>query len=112
MASVKTKYNGARQAQAFSFGFFSMASSKINPKIIFAASGGMDLLIPLENSNNSNSFASAITVAAGFRFALTPHLNFFIIPGASIAQDIKAITISAGIGTKGVFSPTRKLLKQ
>jgi hypothetical protein len=112
LASVKTKYYGARQAQAFSFGFFSMASSKINPKITFAASAGMDFLIPLENSNNSNSIASAVTAAAGFRFALTPHLNFFIIPGASIAQDVKAFVISAGIGAQGVFSPTRKPLKQ
>jgi hypothetical protein len=112
LVSVQTKYYGAREAQAFSFGFLGLASSKINPKITFAASGGMDFLIPLENPNNSNPIASTITATAGFHFALTPHFDFFIIPGASIAQDVKAFVISAGIGAKGVFSSTRKPLKQ
>lgn len=91
LVSVQTKYYGAQEAQAFSFGFLGMANSKINPKITFAASGGMDFFIPLENPNNSNSIASALTVAAGFRFALTSHLNFFIIPGASLLKRSKPL---------------------
>jgi len=72
----------------------------------------MDFLIPLENPDNSNPIASAITAAAGFRAKVTSHLHLFITPGISVAQDLKAFTISAGIGTKGVFSSTKKPLKQ
>ena len=95
---------GGHQGKAFNLGVGGLVKKPLNPKVTFLPGGSMAMAIPLGN-NSGATMEAGISATAGFRFDWSSHSCGFVIPGVSIAKNIKAVTLEAGFGFKSKFKP-------
>lgn len=100
----KANENGGNQGKSINLGLAGFMKKSLNSKVILLPGAGMAVAIPRGESRGS-AMAVGVGATVGFRFDWAPESYGFIIPGVSIAGDIKALTLEAGIGFKGKFKP-------
>lgn len=100
----KASEYGGNQGKSINLGVAGFVKKPLNSKVILLPGAGMAIALPRGESRGS-AMAVGVGVTMGFRFDWAPESYGFIIPGVSIAGEIKAVTLEAGIGFKGKFRP-------
>jgi hypothetical protein len=100
----KVYENGGNQGKSINLGLTGFAKIPLNPRVILLPGGGMVMAIP-RGEHRGDAMAVGVGATAGFRFDWSSRSYGFVIPGLSIAENIKVVTLEAGIGLKGKFKP-------
>ncbi len=100
----KVYENGGNQGKSINLGLTGFAKKPLNARVILLPGASMVMAIP-RGEHRGNAIAVGVGATVGFRFDWSSHSYGFIIPGVSVAGDIKVVTIEAGIGLKGKFKP-------
>jgi hypothetical protein len=100
----KVHENGGNQGKSLNLGLTGFGKTPLNSRVILMPGAGMVMALPL-GERRGEAMAVGVSATAGFRFDWSSRSYGFIIPGLTIAGDIKAVTLEAGIGLKGKFKP-------
>jgi hypothetical protein len=95
---------GGNEGKSINLGLTGFAKKPLSSRLILLPGAGMAMAIP-RGEHRGNVIAVGFGATVGFRFDWSSRSYGFVIPGVSIAGDIKVVTLEAGIGLKGKFKP-------